>query len=226
MTQVDLDKKSREQLRLFGAHLADIGRVIAAKVADARAHASSAITQTLKDEPDGRPTHARVRRSRSYLAAISRLAELHEDLAGPSVRSLQGRLRDAREESYVQAFGQYKGLLDPSLWVSPDPGPTRANVAAVRALPLHGKDLRDEVGHPIKRAAANLHAAVALAALRSSPEATSTDVLDTWQARTERAILASARLALSDGQVAADVRAGRDLVHPDHLDHSPIEGPI
>lgn len=217
-----LDAVERRQLKSLDGWTREAFAVVDAKVADAQAHLGTALTDTLKRTADGRPTLRRAVKSPSAQAAVNRLDELWTALAGPSVRSLEGLLRDAREAFYRESFAAWKPEIPDWLYVSPDPEPTVANVGRVRGAVLHGYDLRHELGGPILRAKASIAPTLTMASRRSNPRHVATEILTTWGRKTRDAIRTTTRLALSDSQIMADVMAGRDLIHPDHLDDSPI----
>lgn len=213
MTRSDLDRKAAVQGRTLDAWLKEARRLVDDKVADARAHAITAITGTLKGTPDGRKTLRKASQSRSFKAAENRLLELWATLCGPSTASLAGLVRDARAEFYADAV---------RLWASAVPEEFRAiseatfiGIAAARGMVLHGTELRKEIGAPIERARRTLLAAVAVAGSRSTPVRASTDVLVTWARKSSDAIFAATRLALSDSLGAADAMALNDLVKPE-----------
>lgn len=223
MTQDDIDRKADEQLKRLNAWIGHCMARVAAKLDDAKAHAVNAVTQTLKDTPDGRATIQKVKRSSSYRAALARLDELLDILAGPSSRSLDGLMRAAREDFYTDAFRLWRTLIDESLWRSKDRHVSQDGISVVRGLPIHGLDVRDELRGRFDRIKRHLAAALAVAGGRSTPGDVATQAIDTWHKQSVASLALAVRLALSDGQVAADTQAARDLVHPDHLDDTPIE---
>jgi hypothetical protein len=218
MTHSDLDKKAVQQARQLLPWAARAGERIDAKFADALSHARNAVTETLKRKPDGRPTIRHASRSPSSTAALARLDELLAWLAGPSVSSLAGFVRDARATFYVDSFGAWKPFIPAELWVSPDPMPTVAGTNRARGAVLHGMDLRTELAGPIDRAKRSLRAAVAVAGRRGTTGKLSDQLLLTWRTQNQAAVTAAVHRALSDSQMDADVRAGRDLVHEDYLE--------
>ncbi|WP_422932049.1 hypothetical protein [Singulisphaera sp. PoT] len=219
---MSLESKARRQLEELAAWNRKVFDLVTAKVGDARAHLDRAVTDTLRRTPDGRKTLRRVVQSPSYVAAMSRMDELWAALAGPRVMSLEGVLRDARESFYRRSFAEWKGVIPADMIASPDAEPTAANAARVRGAILHGYDLRQEIGGPIARAKEQARANATLAGRRDGDRRSKADLLGTWEKQSRDAIWNTARLALSDGQVMADVQAGRDVVHPDYLDDSPI----
>lgn len=182
---------------------------------DAHAHASRAVTETLRRTPDGRPTIRRATANPSYRAALSRLGELWTRLSGPSKDSLRGQVRDAREAFYRLAFRLHAPFIPASIRVAPEPLPTGRGVDLVRAAAVHGIDPRKELEGPIADAARKLSAAVAVAGARDADGPTRADQLGAWHDRSRRAIAASVLSLLSDSVEHANAEAMADLVHPD-----------
>ena len=180
------------------------------KTADAHAHVEKALTDALKDMPDGRPTRARAARSPSYNAALSRLAELRE--------ALTDLVREARAAFYRDSFAALAPQIPAALLVSPDPEPTQRNVARIVAALIHGTELRQDLALPVSRASQRLLPALTLAGRSDETGRTATDRLKAWRVQAESTIGSTVRIALSDSQVHAWQEAGRDLIHPDFLE--------
>ena len=177
---------------------------IAAKTSDARAHAAARPLAERRPPAD---------------AARARLDELLDDLAGASNASSLGLLRDAREEFLRDSSARWLPLVPDRLRAGTDPGPSSALVHAARTLELHGLDLRRELEVPVADAQRRLAAAVVLSASGRA----SVDLLDAWERAATATITRSALLTLGDARIALDRIAGRALIHPDHLDDSPLE---
>lgn len=187
-------------------------RLIADKVSAARDHALAALTGTLKNAPDGRDTARKVRNSPSRDAAHARLAELLDRLAGPSVVSNEGLIRDAREAFWVESAAAWRSLV-------PDPfrrpgwtGPSAADLSQARRLVVHGFELRQWVAGPVARARHRLDATLTAAGRSDRPRGDAARLVETWARQTRRAIAANVRLALGDSAVAIDPLAGQSLV--------------
>lgn len=222
MTAADINAKFARQAKALRPWLAKAGERTGVKMEDAAAHAAKAVTEALKRTPDGRATIRRAGQSLSYSAALARLDELWEWLCGPSAASLEGFLRDARESFYADAFRAWIGHIPEDLRVSTDPTPTQANLRAIRGLAIHGMDVRTEVGGAIDRAKRSLKAAIVLAGRQAIASRESDRIVRAWRMKAENAIGQVVATALSDGQIAADRQAGRDMIHPDYL--IPLEG--
>ena len=212
-------KVAHTLLKNWGAR---VSARIAAKIADARAHAENALTETLKGTPDGRATALKANRSRSLLAAQTRLQELLVDLAGPTTISLEGLVRDAREAFYRDATARTFPLIPSKLLARSDPTPTRLGLSKARGLVLHGQDIHSELQAPISAAGRNLAAAVVLAGNQSTSKRAGRNRLDDWARTAKASIERAATLALGDSRVALEVIAGRDLVRSEFLDKTPL----
>lgn len=219
----DLEKKEAAQLARLKEWQAKAAALVNRKLDDAAAHAIAALTTTLKKTPEGRPTVRKAAQSRSFAAAVSRLDELWAALTGPSVASLDGLVRDAREDLYRFCFTLWRPLIPPELLASGDPKPAVTKLVAARRLVLHGTELRQELQGPFDAAKRTLLATLAQAGQRSTPEHIETDLIDTWRRQTETAVTAAVNRALSDSEVRLNQLAGRDLVHPDFRDDEPPE---
>jgi hypothetical protein len=191
----------------------EAGRLVKDKLADSRAHALAALTETLKDTPEGRPTIARARRSRSYLAALNRLVELQADLV-----ELIG---NAREAFYRASFAEWAALMPDGVLRSPDPEPALDRIARCRAVVWHGTTLQGQIKAPTDAARRRLLSALAVAARRDQPERDAASLLTTWGRQAEKAIGMAAALAVNDSWGLADRMSGRDVVKAELLHDDP-----
>ena len=193
-----------------------VSKAIEGKIDDAAAHALKAITETLRRTPDGRLTDQRALKNPSFLAAMARLDELLTLLTGPSNRSLDGLLRDARESFYIGSFAIWKTAYEPDALISPDPVPTQIGKARVKATPTHGGiDMHAEWSTLIQGAKDDLRRAVNAAASTDSLRTTATDRIDTWRRQKTAAMIRAASLELSDGDMMAHNAAMVDIVKAD-----------
>lgn len=186
-------------------------------VEDAAAHAHRSITETLRRTPDGRPSAARLRRSPSYLAALDRLDGLLTTLAGPSVHSLKGMIRNARDGFYRDSFAYWLTVYDPELWVSSDPKPTKRGINAIRGALIQSADLRTTLAGPIEAAKRSLAPSVVSASNRESTRTQAKDSIDLWAAQSRSAILTASLRALSDADQRAHTLAALNTLAPKFL---------
>lgn len=219
----DLDRREVALEALTRRWQDGVRPLIEDKLSAAEAHAVKALTDTLRTTPDGRPTVRKANQSPSYQAALGRLDELLWLLAGRSRASLDGRLRDAAEAFYRAAVEAWKPQIPEELWASPDAAPTLAGLKGARRLVVHGNDVYAELAPQIEQAGRRLLAVLAQAGQRSTPDHIATDLVETWRRQTQAGLTIVVNRILSDWQKATDTIAGRDLVHPDWHDASPLE---
>jgi len=203
--------------------IARASAIIASKVADARAHASASITASLVATPDGRPTAARANRNRSLIAAKSRLDELAEMLAGPSVRSLEGIVRDAWQSSYIASRYYWFDELGPDVRV-PRRMAGNPELARVRGLILSGYDARTRMTNVLDPAYRRLRSLVVSAASPSRPARDRSGSLKAWEVATVKAVALAASNAILTGSFRCDVLAGRSVIRPELLHPDPTLG--
>jgi hypothetical protein len=196
----------------------------AVQVADARAHASQAINKSLVATPDGRATLSRSNRNRSLQAAYARLDELAESLAGPSIRSLEGTVRDAWEALYRDCRAYWLDHLGPDV-CRPTSGPSQAEVATARVLVLDGYDARTRIVQVLDPSARRLRALVVSAASPSRAPRDRSGSLRAWEVATVKAVALAARNAILTGAFLIDRMAGRAVIKPELLHPDPtLEG--
>jgi hypothetical protein len=213
LTAVTLDSRADAQRRLVAAQSALAGRVIATRLDDVAAHAEKAITETLRQTPDGRATAARLKRSRSYLAACDRLSELRSELTAYAAACREAAYRNAYDWWYERTPDHVR---------RPGVGITRRNVSQVRGVYLHGTPLSVEVGAPVLLACRRLAPALTQAASLTVARYDATDKLAAWRATAQRTIAAAVGTAISDGATAAERKAARDCIAPEFLHDDPL----
>lgn len=185
--------------------------LIDARIGDARAHAWNAITQRVVSAPDGRKTWRLAQQTKGYQAAVKRLAELADVLAGSTGLSLDGLIRDARAQFYRRSFDLW--AIPPEL-LARDPRPTKAGERAARGLVIHGYDLRSEVLDVTDSATRGLSSTVAVGGSRDATDKQAADLLDGWESRSAHAIRQRVAGLLSDSEVAIYNLVGREMVDP------------
>jgi hypothetical protein len=186
------------------------GARIKAKVADAAAHALKALTLSLDQTPEGRPTAAKVKRSPSYQASIARLTELRDELHALAERS--------RVETYTAAWAFWRSEL-PAEVLAPSRGsaPPAALVTRARTMLTHGRTLRESLTAATDRAAKQLGPALTVAGNRATNSREANDAIRRWASASEGAIVAAFLAVVVDGQTTADRLAGRDVIRPELL---------
>jgi len=206
LDESEVNKRHRE--RIMPWHHKAI-RMASAKLADARAHAESAVTETLKKTPDGRASIALIRSNPSYKAALNRLDELWVAIAGPSVTSLNGLIHDVAEACYRDAVEFWRERT-PKKFQSPDRGITASQVQYVRGLLWYGKTICDAFEPVIMRAKSDLAAAIGAAGSADRDNL----ALKTWETKQQSVIAKRIDLAINDADQRSDLQAMRDVFDP------------
>lgn len=186
--------------------------LIREKTEAALAHATKALTDTLKRTPDGRKTISKASQNPSYAASLNRLRECLSELAGQGRSSLAGSLRQTRRSLYELSYRHWADILPAEMIVAT---PSQARIKAAGGIVLHGMELYDELRAPIDRASRNLLAALTAAGKRSTPDKLATDLLTTWERQSRAAITSAAIMAIGDSMIALDVAAMEDIVRPE-----------
>ncbi|CAB4130743.1 hypothetical protein UFOVP124_28 [uncultured Caudovirales phage] len=187
--------------------------IVAAKVADAGAHASKALTDALDATPEGRPTAARVRRSPSYQASLVRLDELLDSLAST--------VEECRTVTYADSYRFWWNYHAENMRRSTTPDAPKGLMDRCRTTMIHGYPVRKFLQGPINRAAAGLLPMLTVAGNRATSAQSATQAIRLWQERSASAIVQNAITALVDSQTMADRRAGRDAIRRDMLHDDP-----
>lgn len=212
LTQRQLAAKVAAQSRHVAAWSRKADDLARRKVGDAQAHALRALTATLVDTPDGRPTLAAVRRSPSLGAAHARLDEL--------AAGLVDLIDAARRALYAESWGAWRAILPPEVLRRGDK-PRPADIDRCARAVLHGKTPAGWVAGPIEAAARDLEAQLTRAASRANPAREAEGILRAWGQRTLRAVQANTHIAMNDSYGISDRMSGRDACKPDLLHPDP-----
>lgn len=215
MTDAELATIDRRLVDRARPWVESASKLIASKVADARAHAERSLTAKAREADDGRPTARVLGRSRSLVAAVSRLAEARDALVGPSKGSLGGLVRDARASFYADSIGLWTPLIPERFRAAKDPAPTRAGEAAMRGAIMHGYDLHAEVTPAFDQAARSLKAILIGASRQAADPARGERMLLAWERTTTRNVSARVVATLVDSSVGVHHAVGRLMLHPD-----------
>jgi len=204
-----LDARQKTQARQIAAAVKPLMVRANKGVDDALAHAKTALTDALRDQPDGRQTITHARRSRSYVAAGNRLDEMEADLVA--------MVQDFRERTYRDRFVWWQGCTPVDCLRSIGAEPTLENIARCRAAILH----QDPPAKPWKvlvdRQQRLLLTALTQAGGQAVRKAQGADVLSNWARTTRKALASLIQTAVNDSWVMADKQAGRDVVKPKML---------
>jgi len=185
-------------------------------MAQARAHAENAVTQTLKKTPDGRASSARIRMNPSFKAALRRLSELHDEIGGPSVVSLSGLVQDATESFYRDARAWYADEVPTEHQGSPDV--ISSQVLYVRGLLWYHKPIRTAFQPAILRIRNDLIASIGAAGSTTAGVQDHANVLTTWEKNSRFRLGQELGAAMGDLNVAADRQAMKDTMLPEIVD--------
>jgi hypothetical protein len=213
MTDIDIDAMEQRHIARLEPWVKRGVVLVSGKLADARAHAEKAVTDTLRQTPDGRASVARIRQNPSFQAALTRLDELHTALAGSSVTSISGLVHDVAEHAYVDSRDLWWEQIDPD-YRAPSKEPTNEQKANARGLLWYGLPVRQ--GFKTQFQAAHNNLLIALSAA-GSIQATNRDgftALRTWEEKTKASILSRLGAALVDANVRADREAMKHTIHP------------
>ncbi len=210
---LDLAKRRAEEKRHHAARMKEAGRLIAGKFEDARAHAMNALTATLDATTAGRPTIARIRRDRSYGAALARL----DELAGQVVDLCER----CRVDEYKLAYAHWFADTPEEFRRSASPTPPEMFVNRCRTTVIHEHTLESWVAGPIRNAKGALLRSLASAGNLAVSGRESTDVLRRWRDIHAGHVMDNVESALVDGQTMADARATRDVYRRDMVKDHP-----
>jgi len=210
---VKLDQLRRAEDHDLARYTKQIQRLVADKIADAGAHASKALTDTLNATTEGRPTAAKVRRSASYQAATTRLVELLD--------SLEEIVESCRVDTYSQAYGFWFHYHAAEMRRGSDPSPPRPLVERCRTTMIYGYTVRKFLQGPLDRASTQLLPTLTVAGNRAVSTRDAKDSIRRWQETNASAIMKNAVAAVIDSQTMADRRAGRDTIKRELLHDDP-----
>jgi hypothetical protein len=174
----------------------------------------NAITETLRNTPDGRATARKATNSPSYVAATKRLHELADALAGPSKTSLEGLIRDARADFYREAFKLWTPIIPENLR-NPKATPTQKGEDAARGAIILGRDPRLDLVGLADDSERSLFAAVNLAGRKSANDRLVKDLLDTWRDRVAQRFVNQVAMMLSDSDTSIHYVVGRLMIKPE-----------
>lgn len=215
MTDADIDRIDRRLADRARPWAAAASKLIASKVADARAHAEKSLTSKAREADDGRPTARVLDRSPSYAAALSRLSEAMDALCGPSKHSLDGLVRDARASFYDDSIGLWAPLIPEEFRAAKDPAPTTAGENAMRGLILHGYDLRSELQPAFDQAARSLKAVLNVSSRRGAEPDRGVRMLAAWERTGVRNLSRRVVATIADSSVGIHHAVGLLLIHED-----------
>jgi hypothetical protein len=211
LTPDPIEAEHRKRLLPWATKAVDL---VTSKVEDARAHAENAVTATLKATPDGRPSLAKLRANRSYMAALNRLNELWTQIGGPSVTSSAGFVHDAAEAFYWDSRRLQWERIEPDFRVASQE-PTQAQLAYVRSLLWFGVPVRQGFESQFATTRTSLLQAMSVAGSSDLRKRDATSALDTWEQQALARLIPRLGLALADANQRADDQAMKDTIRPE-----------
>lgn len=213
-TEIDLAALEKRHTDRLEPWIAKATELVTGKLADARAHAEKAVTDTLRQTPDGRASLARIRANPSFQAALSRLDELHNAITGPAVTSIQGFVHHASEAFYRDARTYYWDQIHPDYRVE-SPAVTQQQTANVRGQLWFDLPVRQALEPELKRMKNSLAVALGTAGSRQTATRDGYTALNTWHTQTAESLTRRVAGALVDANIRADRQALLDSIHPD-----------
>lgn len=210
ISEAAIEARQRKRMEPWARQLV---KLVFAKLDDARSHAENAVTDTLRNTPDGRATAGRVRQSRSFLAALSRLDELWAAIGGASVQSTSGMIHDAADAFYVDSRDLWWNQI-PEKFRATRREPTIQQRDYARGLLWFGLPVRSGLEQSIGSARNGLLVAAGQAGASGSTRREGVSTLKAWELRHRSALIKRAGLALNDANQRSDLQAMRDTIDP------------
>ena len=216
LTPDPIEAEHRARLEPWAVKAVDL---VTGKVEDARAHAENAVTATLKATPDGRPSMAKIRANRSFVAALSRLDELWTQIGGPSITSSSGFVHDAAAAFYEDSRRLWWDRVDPDFRVSGQE-PSKSQIAAVRSLLWFGLPVRTGFESQFATTRMSLLQSISVAGASGSRRGDVATALDAWEQQALSRLIPRLGMALSDANQRADLLAMVDTIRPEFRDQA------
>ena len=216
MTIADLDKMERVLESRLVPWVRQASGLISRHLADARAHATKALTDTLKLTTDGRPSARKVLRSPSYQSAGNRLRTLQDALIGPASDSLDGLIRDARAAFYRNSIELWTPVIPAEYRVTADPAPTKMGESLMRGAIIHGFDLARELSPSIKQTSDQLFVVLNSAGRRKAGLRVGDDLIKLWHAQSVARLNRKVASILSDSDKAIHEATGWLIIAPEY----------
>jgi hypothetical protein len=207
-----LDAREAAQLTHLEEWIHKTSEALPGKLRDAEAHAQKALTDVVVSAPDGRPTLAKVRQSRSYQAALARMDEIRD--------ALLKIVHEARVAFYRDSWAFWNDTL-PAEVLKGAEAPAEARIAKARTAVIHGQTAAGALAAATQTAKRQLLASLAQAGSRVQTGKGAAEILKAWRTRAEKALSQHTTTLLSDSQIDADRRAGRDVVKDELLHEDP-----
>lgn len=206
MTLDDLEKMEGRLLARLLPWAVKARAKISSHVDDAKAHASNALTATVRDTPDGRATVRKLDKSRSASAAAGHLDTLETDL---------GELvRDARSAFYEGSIKLWLPFIDEEHRVDHADKPSKAVERIMRDAVISGYTLEMRLTPAIATAKRTLSAQLNMGGASGSSDRLASMRLATWATQTSASLSKTAESILSDSDTAIHEATGWLLIDP------------
>lgn len=206
MTLDDLEKMEGKLLARLLPWVFKARKLIDRHVDDAKAHASNALTATVRDTPDGRATVRKLDKSRSAGAATGHLDTLETDL---------GELvREARASFYVGSISLWLPFIPADNRIANADKPSKAVERIMRDAIISGYTLDMRLGPAVATAKRTLSAQLNMGGTSGANDRQSDGRLKTWATQTSASLGKTAESILSDSDTAIHEATGWLLIDP------------
>jgi hypothetical protein len=208
MTLDDLEKMEEKLLARLLPWAVKARKLIDRHVDDARAHASNALTATVKDTPDGRPTVRKLDKSRSANAALDHISTLKADL--------DELIRDARSSFYEGSIELWLPFIPEDNRVENADKPSRAVERIMRDAVISDYTLEMRLDPAAATAKRTLLAQLNRGGNSGVSDRTANTGLATWATRASFSLFKTTESILSDSDTAIHEATGWLLIDPKH----------
>jgi hypothetical protein len=208
MTLDDLEKMEEKLLARLLPWALKARKLIDRHVDDAKAHASNALTATVKDTPDGRPTVRKLDKSRSANAALDHISTLKADL--------DELIRDARSAFYEGSIKLWLPFIPEDNRVENADNPSRAVERIMRDALISDYTLEMRLDPAVATAKRTLLAQLNRGGNSGVSDRTANTGLATWATRASFSLFKTTESILSDSDTAIHEATGWLLIDPKH----------
>jgi hypothetical protein len=204
----DLEKMEEKLLARLLPWVIKAKKLIDSHVGDAKAHAVNALTATVRDTPDGRPTVRKLEQSRSAQAAIGHLDTLLADL--------DELVRNARASFYVGSIHLWIPFIPEDQRATNADKPSGAVERIMQDAVISGYTLAMRLDPAIATAKRTLLAQLNMGGTSGASDRQSDVRLKTWATQSSASLGKTAESILSDSDTAIHEATGWLLIDPKH----------
>jgi hypothetical protein len=208
MTLDDLEKMEEKLLARLLPWVLKARKLIDRHVDDAKAHASNALTATVKDTSLGRATVRKLDKSRSVGAALEHLDTLKADL--------DELIRDARSAFYEGSIKLWLPFIPEDNRIENADKPSRAVERIMQDAVISGYTLEMRLDPAIVTAQRTLKAQLNMGGAFGASDRQSDARLKTWATQASASLSKTAESILSDSDTAIHEATGWLLIDPKH----------